>query len=111
MIDLPILNCDNCGACCTGQAALPVHLVGEHFRMEPVSPLPPGLAEELRNTVAKFNRDGWPPDGTACIWYDPRRKRCRHYEHRPTLCRDEVVPGDEGCRRWREAVGVDRSKA
>lgn len=105
---LPMIrNCDQCGACCTGQAALPIHLVGDQFRMAPVSPLPPELAKELKDTVARFMKYGFPPDGSPCIWYDAEKKQCKHYEHRPTLCRDEVKPGDDGCRRWRRKVGID----
>lgn len=33
-----------------------------------------------------------------CLWYDEQTKRCKHYEHRPETCRDEVmVPGNEAC--------------
>ncbi len=105
---LPVVrDCDSCGACCTGQAALPVHLVGDHFRLDPVTPLPPALADELRAAIARFKAEGWPPDGSPCIWYDAGTKRCRHYEHRPELCREAVKPGDTACLRWRKAAGVD----
>lgn len=107
-LQLPVVtNCDNCGACCTEQAALPIHLVGKHFRMEPVNPLPPELEAELLVTVEGFLKDGFPPNGSPCIWYDSETRRCRHYEHRPTLCRDEVKPGDDACLRWRRALGID----
>lgn len=103
---LPVVsNCDNCGACCTGQAALPVALVGDGFRMEPVSPLPPELVTELLAIRTRFIADGFPPDGSPCIWYDAETRRCRHYEHRPTLCRDAVKVGDEACRR---SLGIDK---
>jgi Fe-S-cluster containining protein len=105
---LPLItNCDSCGACCTGQAALPVHLVGTHFRSEAVSPLPESLQAELRAAIETFQRDGWPADGTPCMWYDAEKKQCKHYEHRPVLCRDEVKVGDEACRRWRRSMGID----
>lgn len=106
---LPVItNCDDCGACCTGQAALPVHLTGDGaLRLDGVNPLPGHLRDELRAAVDRFHRDGWPPDGSPCIWYDAATKRCKHYEYRPTTCRDEVMPGDEACRRWRKIAGVD----
>ncbi len=105
---LPLVkSCDDCGACCTGQCALPIHLVNEHAGIEPVSPLPPELADELRETVARFQRDGWPDDGSPCIWYDAEKRQCKHYEHRPELCRDEVKVGDTACLKWRKAVGID----
>ena len=107
-IPLPAIdNCDGCGACCTEQAALPVHLVGEFSRMDPVSPLPAALAAELRATIQRFERDGWPDSFSPCIWYDPEMRRCKHYEHRPKLCRDTLEPGDEKCREWRQDKGVD----
>jgi Fe-S-cluster containining protein len=107
---LPVVSCTDCGACCTGQAALPIHLVGQHFAMPGVAPLPVDLAEELRATIERFDREGWPPDGSPCIWYDADRRQCRHYEYRPTLCRDNLAVGDEACRRWRKTVGIDPSE-
>jgi Fe-S-cluster containining protein len=78
--------------------------------LEPVSPLPENLKAELRAAVERFQRDGWPADGTPCIWYDPETKRCRHYEHRPTLCRDALQPGDRDCLRCRREYGIDPPK-
>lgn len=104
-----ITSCMNppCGACCTGQAALPIHLVGEGFRMPSVSPLPEELQAELLVTVAGYIRDGaWPDDGSLCIWYDIQTRKCKHYEHRPELCRDGLQVGDESCRAWRRSVGM-----
>jgi uncharacterized protein len=108
-VPLPVItNCDSCGACCTGQAALPIHMASTaHFPIDPVNPLPPKLDAELVETAERFTRDGFPPDGSACIWYDAEAKCCKHYEHRPTICRDEVKPGDEACRKWRRQTGVD----
>lgn len=39
-------------------------------------------------------------DGPCC-WLDPITKRCLHYEHRPTICR-EFEMGGVDCRGWRE---------
>lgn len=113
--ELPVINnCDDCGACCTGQAALPVHLVHDdkpEYRLPGCKPLPPELRAELKATVERMLRDkSFPPDGTPCIWYDAEKKQCRHYEYRPTLCRDEVKPGDEACRRWRKSCEIDGPK-
>lgn len=117
-IQLPtVTNCNSCGACCTGQAALPIHMAGHPkscFRDTPmpsVNPLPEGLRQELLAQTDVFLRDGFPPDGSPCIWYDAETKRCRHYDHRPVLCRDEVQPGDESCLRWRKEKGIDRKVA
>lgn len=105
-----ITDCSDCGACCTGQAALPIHLVNDNVSLESVTPLPPELAAELRAETERFLRDGFPPDGSPCIWYDAETKRCKHYEYRPVICRDEVQPGDDSCRRWRRSVGVNTQR-
>jgi uncharacterized protein len=105
---LPVVkDCNQCGACCTEQAALPIHLDSDDPYELPVSPLPAELKAELAATRERFNREGWPQDGSPCIWYDAEKKSCRHYEHRPKLCRDAIKPGDESCRRWRKACGID----
>lgn len=114
MKSLPVINnCDGCGACCTGQAALPIHLVGEGAaRLNSVSPLPPELIEELQAIIKVYKADdSWPDDGSPCIWYDADTKRCKHYNHRPTLCRDAVKVGDDACRRWRRSTGVDPKRS
>ena len=107
-ITLPqVKDCSDCGACCTGQAALPIHLVGEHFRLRPVKRLLPELAAELMAAAKRFQRDGFPPDDSACICYDTETKRCKHYEHRPELCRDGVKPDDDACHRSRRLLGIE----
>lgn len=106
---LPLIkDCHDCGACCLEQEALPIHLVGDGFRMESVSPLPEELKAELLQTIERFEKEGWPEDGSPCIWYDAEKKGCKHYNHRPVLCRDELKVGDEGCRRWRKSKGIDK---
>ncbi len=106
---LPVIsNCDDCGACCTGQSALPIHLLGGGvFTMPGCSPLTDELRLELQQTIERFEAEGWLADDSPCIWYDAEAKRCKHYEHRPTICRDEVKPGDEACRRWRRSLKID----
>jgi Fe-S-cluster containining protein len=96
-----------CGACCTGQAALPVSWYAAPEPLGDPATLPAGLRADLFALLAHYRESGdWPPDGSPCVWYDPASRRCRHYEHRPQLCRDEVQPGDAACRRWRRACGV-----
>lgn len=104
MIPLPTITCDGCGACCTEQAALPVSWHAGTVRFHD-DPLPPAaILAELREMRDRFVRDGFPPEGSPCVWYEAGR--CRHYEYRPSLCRDEVVTGDEACMGWRKERGI-----
>ena len=102
---LAVLSCIDppCGACCTEQAALPIHLANPNatLRLPGVKPLPKKLRLELLALAEKYLREGFPPDGSPCIWFDQESRLCKHYEFRPELCRDEVLPGDESCRIWR----------
>lgn len=107
---LPVLTCEGCGACCTEQAALPIHLVSDRpdSLLRPVKPLPEELRAELAAIRADMlANDTFPPDGSPCIWYDPEKRECKHYEHRPELCRDAVVVDDQSCRKWRRDKGID----
>src|SRR6516164_7426 len=74
-LSLPVLNCDGCGACCQEQAALPVswYLVIVPLLGRPTG-LPPALLSELESMRDRFFADGFPPDGSPCIWYDPETK-------------------------------------
>jgi Fe-S-cluster containining protein len=104
---LPLVtSCDQCGACCTGQAALPLSMVSRYAAVFVVNPLPEALAAELLELVAHFNAIGWPADDTPCIWYDAPTKRCRHYEYRPGICRDLEI-GSDACHRWRRQLGLE----
>jgi Fe-S-cluster containining protein len=99
---LPVLNCDGCGVCCHGQAALPVGwYVGFYANADEQAALPPPLLASLGAMRERFDAEGWPPDGSPCVWYDDEARRCRHHEHRPEVCRDFEV-GGEGCLRLRE---------
>ena len=45
--------------------------------------------------------------GSPCIWLDMDDRTCKHYEHRPQMCRDFEM-GGEHCRRIRLSEGIDR---
>lgn len=64
-----VTSCDGCGACCTEQAALPVHMVGPMACDKPVNPLPEELETELIAQLASFALGEFPPDGSPCIWW------------------------------------------
>jgi Fe-S-cluster containining protein len=40
-----------------------------------------------------------------CLWFDPVSRKCRHYEHRPPVCREFEV-GGEDCLAWRQHRGI-----
>jgi Fe-S-cluster containining protein len=110
---LPLIrDCQDCGQCCEGQEALPVSwYLGNVNVFRPGDPatLPPDLRAELEAMLADFMANGFPV-GTACVWFDVEKKQCKHYEHRPELCRTEIVPGDESCRLIRMKAGMDGAK-
>jgi len=105
---LPVIeNCNDCGACCREQGGLPIsYYIGILKGRDNHKP-PPALLAEMEATLAEWRRGFFPPDGSPCIWYDAETKRCKHYEHRPDICRDGLKVGDDGCRRWRRQYGID----
>jgi Fe-S-cluster containining protein len=88
MTPLPVLNCDDCGACCETQGTPP-------FARTPDDRPPPEL--DWDRLAHRWRYD----QSLPCLWYDPTTRRCRHYEFRPLACREAVVPGDENCLRFR----------
>ena len=97
---LPVLSCDDCGACCFTQCS-PPFVFGPGFD----SPLSGAVALDYQEGMAKREADGW-PDDVPCFWLDLVSMRCRHYEHRPLVCREFDV-GSEGCLAWRDEFNVD----
>jgi|SRR5579859_1831184 len=105
---LPVVtSCRDCGACCTEQAALPLSWYLAAQPLGDPGAIPPELLAELRELLVRFRGEGFPPDRSPCIWYDAETRRCRHYDHRPAICREVVQVGDEVCRRWRRIKGID----
>jgi uncharacterized protein len=103
--DLPMVDeqsCHGCGACCMNIGMPPFMSFDDHeFEM-----LPRALQRELRS-----QRDQWigpaeaPFEGQPCPWLNLETRQCRHYEHRPFLCR-EFRPGSEVCLEERERMGI-----
>ena len=111
-IPLPAADiCGGCSACC------------DHIGLPPFEVPNPDLGFMPRRPVTTVSRESYLADldiflampaavradhaalvlaaagdqsGRPCAWLDPVAKRCRHYAHRPTVCR-EWVPGAEGC--------------
>lgn len=115
--DKPPADCSNCGACCETQSSPPAHWLywlvdgfpepGDDDRDEDAEiweRMPP----EVRQTIIDYSdaiaRDvnNARTDDDPCLWLDEKTKRCRHYEHRPAVCRSSlVVPGNCSCLTWR----------
>jgi Fe-S-cluster containining protein len=92
----------------TAGGPLPVHMLTPWYGLTPCKPLTPEIVAELEAYLVKFRQEGCPVG--PCIWFDAATKQCRHYEYRPDLCRDEIMPGDDECRLWRQEEGIDKSK-
>lgn len=97
--DQPV-TCDNCGVCCR-------HMVQPPF-IGPEDDEFVALPLQLRDELSSFNKFVRPslPEDYPCVWLDLLTMRCRHYEHRPSICRDFDV-GGESCIQMRVAVGFD----
>ena len=94
---LPILeSCNDCGACCC-HTPLPPFQPGEDIVRE----VPAELMELIHVRIALDQQF----DLLPCVWYDAVLRNCRHYELRPTACRDFQI-GSDLCRlsRWDEGI-------
>lgn len=114
-LSLPI-TCDDCGACCQ-HVGTPPGFFGvfcsnswdeafwadtndyQHWLDMP-EPLRAGLRSYYQAMWRKEIPDRTLDGKTPCLWYDAEARRCRHYEHRPQVCREFEV-GEEDCLRLR----------
>lgn len=112
--ELPVIeNCDGCGACCMEQESPPGYLwillhgqSDDPMDLVRFNHIPGPVMDELKAYVETIRSQERHPNDGVCIWFDEETRKCKHYELRPSICRDIVKPGDDGCRRWREAYGV-----
>jgi Fe-S-cluster containining protein len=114
---LPVItpaDCKGCGACCrhVGHPMFGPLIDEATGRQLPAPLLDPefvALPRHLRRELVEYRRFllardigddfGWP-----CIWLKPDGT-CRHYEHRPRVCRDFEL-GGEACLRFRREQGI-----
>lgn len=121
---LPVLtpeDCKGCGACCQAMGH-PVFCRDRpgwrdldpafHDSIEEWLRLPEHLKRELDEHLDRLDEEyrlGLRPraddGGEPCIWLQADGT-CRHYEHRPSVCREFETGGDE-CRAWRREMGMD----
>ena len=109
--ELPVLSCDNCGACCETQCSPPGYvllLTNPHLRVswpEPMDVYRLGsLPEPARISLierAALIAGGRFHDAVPCCWLDTETKKCKWYEHRPQSCREFEI-GSAACREWRD---------
>lgn len=93
-MNLPIINCDGCGACCLSMGSPP-------FLGFEIYELPIDLQKEvLDNIESEHNK-------VPCHWYDISTKKCRNYNYRPKICRDFEI-NNESCRSYRLYYGIDK---
>jgi Fe-S-cluster containining protein len=118
-ISLPVLDCHDCGVCClhvgTPPSFYPAFLQAEIPLFAALSAdyylwrqMPAAVQDELRSYYAALRDERTPNrslEKLPCLWYDPATKGCKHYEHRPTVCREFEV-GGEDCLRLRLKHGV-----
>lgn len=117
MSDMP-KNCDNCGACCTHMATPPGHAayfppkglripkwaqgVGD---AKYIAAMPQKVWDETR----RLFDEAWATNRSAlevpCFWYDEKTRRCKHWEYRPSVCRNFQI-GEPACIAHRERVGI-----
>lgn len=62
---------------------------------EPDDPEVRDLPDDVKMELYRYKPRS---DSEACIWLTS--DGCRHYAHRPSICRNFVV-GSEACLRWR----------
>ena len=67
--------------------------------------LPDELKRELLTYRDRLAAGGKHPRGGVCLWLNEATGGCRHYDLRPSICR-EFEMGSEECHSWREEYDV-----
>jgi len=81
--------CDNCGLCCMHMGS-PPFVPGEY------------ISKNLENEIEAFlDSPRNLHDSKPCLWLDLQTGKCKHYGHRPDVCREFEV-GGEACERFRK---------
>ena len=88
-------SCDGCGLCCEGIGSPVLLYVSrpEWSEQHPFRPsgMPDDLIREIDDAFGGLVRGQEPQE--RCVWFDPAGRRCRHYEFRPQVCRDDDLGG------------------
>lgn len=67
--------------------------------------LPEELKRELLTYRDRLVAGETHPRGGVCLWLDEATGGCRHYEHRPSICREFEICSEE-CHSWREYYSI-----
>jgi Fe-S-cluster containining protein len=89
-----VIGCSGCGACCREQTVPPF--------LDEIDLIPRDLQAEV------YAARGVESLVRPCIWFDVSSGKCRHYEHRPNVCR-EFETGGDCCLETRERFGIFNS--
>lgn len=112
MNELPqIPSCTGCGACCLHLTIPPFDSYDDDdydFKI-----LPDAMKVELQaewdrvfgHEAERYEGRLGNSTGKPCCWLDMETRRCRNYEHRPTICAD-FEPGCAVCLEDREIHGI-----
>lgn len=113
-MNLPVVNdCSGCGACCMtmnsppGFGGVEVMLFAtpeDERRFHDAPQEAQDLVFAYYDRIENLPHGEEIPEGPCC-WFDAESRRCRFYEHRPSVCREFPV-GSEPCLGWRERFGI-----
>lgn len=114
-VDLPVIeSCSGCGACCLEQESPPMYLFwllspvrADNEDSLRVRALPDELKAELLSYRDRLVAKQGHPNNKVCLWFDEKTRGCKHYDLRPSICR-EFERGSSDCHRWREKYGIDQ---
>jgi len=117
---LPVLDCEQCGACCAEQGAPPDYValrISPHLAADPsfaddVARYRALTGEPLRLLEQYFHERaaGLRAENGVCVWFDTANCNCRFYDLRPSTCRVFELDSP-GCHIYRRRQGISTGDA
>lgn len=123
-ISLPqITSCSGCGACCLHVGTPPGFAAwfpppGKSLKdtadyrrvMKEDAAIVAAMPASVTRSLVEGFREAWQTNRSGqsvpCFWWDSETRRCKHHEHRPSVCR-KFERGGEDCRRLRDEYKID----
>lgn len=119
--------CRGCGACCLHIGTPPgfaawfpppgkslKDTAGYRREMKEDAAIVAKMPAEVTASLRAGFEEAWSTNRSGqsvpCFWWDSASRRCRHHEHRPSVCR-QFEPGGEDCRRLRDEYQIERGGA